>query len=90
MKVQSNRFTIDNLDARTAYTLYYLAVDNFDRTSQVYTASIPAKTEQPDKSEITITSVGSTHRFEQLWRRASLVRPDPQRRPAGGADHKQL
>lgn len=57
MKVQSNQFTIDNLDARTAYTLYYLAVDNFDRTSQVYTASIPAKTEQPDKSEITITSV---------------------------------
>ena len=57
MKVQSNRFTIDNLDARTAYTLYYLAVDNFDRTSQVYTASIPAKTEQPEKSEITITSV---------------------------------
>ena len=57
MKVQSNRFTIDNLDARTAYTLYYLAVDNFDRTSQIYTASIPAKTEQPDKSEITITSV---------------------------------
>lgn len=57
MKMQSNRFTIDNLDARTAYTLYYLAVDNFDRTSQVYTASIPAKTEQPDKSEITITSV---------------------------------
>ena len=34
MKVQSNRFTIDNLDARTAYTLYYLAVDNFDRTSR--------------------------------------------------------
>lgn len=57
MKVQSNRFTIDNLDARTAYTLYYLAVDNFDRTSQIYTASIPAKTEQPEKSEITITSV---------------------------------
>lgn len=57
MKVQSNRFTIDNLDARTAYILYYLAVDNFDRTSQVYTASIPAKTEQPEKSEITITSV---------------------------------
>ena len=57
MKVQSNQFTIDNLDARTAYTLYYLAVDNFDRTSQIYTASIPAKTEQPDKSEITITSV---------------------------------
>lgn len=57
MKVQSNQFTIDNLDARTAYTLYYLAVDNFDRTSQVYTASIPAKTEQPEKSEITITSV---------------------------------
>lgn len=57
MKVQSNQFTIDNLDARTAYTLYYLAVDNFDRTSQIYTASIPAKTEQPEKSEITITSV---------------------------------
>lgn len=57
MKVQSNQFTIDNLDASTAYTLYYLAVDNFDRTSQVYTASIPAKTEQPEKSEITITSV---------------------------------
>ena len=57
MKVQSNRFTIDELDARTAYTLYYLAVDNFDRTSQIYTASIPAKTEQPEKSEITITSV---------------------------------
>ena len=57
MKVQSNQFTIDNLDASTAYTLYYLAVDNFDRTSQIYTASIPAKTEQPDKSEITITSV---------------------------------
>lgn len=57
MMVQSNRFTIDNLDARTAYTLYYLAVDNFDRTSQIYTASIPAKTEQPEKSEITITSV---------------------------------
>ena len=57
MKVQSNQFTIDNLDARTAYILYYLAVDNFDRTSQVYTASIPAKTEQPEKSEITITSV---------------------------------
>ena len=87
MQVQSNRFTIDHLDARTAYTLYYLAVDNFDRTSQIYTASIPAKTEQPEKSEITITS---THRFEQLRRRTSLVRPDPQRRPAGGADHKQL
>lgn len=57
MQVQSNRFTIDHLDARTAYTLYYLAVDNFDRTSQIYTASIPAKTEQPEKSEITITSV---------------------------------
>ena len=57
MKVQSNRFTIDELDARTAYTLYYLAVDNFDRTSQIYTASIPAKTEQPEKSEITITRV---------------------------------
>ena len=57
MKVQSNQFTIENLDAGTAYTLYYLAVDNFDRTSQVYTASIPAKTEQPEKSEITITSV---------------------------------
>lgn len=57
MKVQSNQFTIDNLDASTAYTLYYLAVDNFDRTSQIYTTSIPAKTEQPDKSEITITSV---------------------------------
>lgn len=57
MKVQSNRFTIDELDAGTAYTLYYLAVDNFDRTSQIYTASIPAKTEQPEKSEITITSV---------------------------------
>ena len=57
MKVQSNRFTIDNLDARTAYTLYYLAVDNFDRTSQVYTASIPAKTEQPEKSEITIVDM---------------------------------
>ena len=57
MKVQSNQFTIDNLDASTAYTLYYLAVDNFDRTSQIYTASIPAKTEQPEKSEITITSV---------------------------------
>lgn len=57
MKVQSNQFTIDKLDASTAYTLYYLAVDNFDRTSQVYTASIPAKTEQPEKSEITITSV---------------------------------
>ena len=26
MQVQSNRFTIDHLDARTAYTLYYLAV----------------------------------------------------------------
>ena len=57
MKVQSNRFTIDNLDARTAYTLYYLAVDNFDRTSQIYTASIPAKTEQPEKSEITIVDM---------------------------------
>lgn len=57
MKVQSNRFTIDELDARTAYTLYYLAVDNFDRTSQVYTASIPAKTEQPEKSEITIVDM---------------------------------
>ena len=57
MKVQSNHFTIDNLDARTAYTLYYLAVDNFDRTSQIYTASIPAKTEQPDKSEITIVDM---------------------------------
>lgn len=57
MKVQSNQFTIDNLDARTAYTLYYLAVDNFDRTSQIYTASIPAKTEQPDKSEITIVDM---------------------------------
>lgn len=57
MKVQSNRFTIDNLDAGTAYTLYYLAVDNFDRTSQVYTASIPAKTEQPEKSEITIVDM---------------------------------
>lgn len=57
MKVQSNRFTIDELDARTAYTLYYLAVDNFDRTSQIYTASIPAKTEQPEKSEITIVDM---------------------------------
>lgn len=57
MKVQSNRFTIDNLDAGTAYTLYYLAVDNFDRTSQIYTASIPAKTEQPEKSEITIVDM---------------------------------
>ena len=57
MKVQSNQFTIDNLDARTAYTLYYLAVDNFDRTSQIYTASIPAKTEQPEKSEITIVDM---------------------------------
>lgn len=57
MKVQSNRFTIDNLDARTAYTLYYLAVDNFDRTSQIYTTSIPAKTEQPEKSEITIVDM---------------------------------
>lgn len=57
MKVQSNQFTIDNLDASTAYTLYYLAVDNFDRTSQIYTASIPAKTEQPDKSEITIVDM---------------------------------
>lgn len=57
MKVQSNRFTIDELDAGTAYTLYYLAVDNFDRTSQIYTASIPAKTEQPEKSEITIVDM---------------------------------
>ena len=57
MKVQSNQFTIDNLDARTAYILYYLAVDNFDRTSQIYTASIPAKTEQPEKSEITIVDM---------------------------------
>lgn len=57
MKVQSNQFTIDNLDASTAYTLYYLAVDNFDRTSQIYTASIPAKTEQPEKSEITIVDM---------------------------------
>lgn len=57
MQVQSNRFTIDHLDARTAYTLYYLAVDNFDRTSQIYTASIPAKTEQPEKSEITIVDM---------------------------------
>lgn len=57
MKVQSNQFTIDHLDARTAYILYYLAVDNFDRTSQVYTASIPAKTEQPEKSEITIVDM---------------------------------
>ena len=57
MKVQSNRFTIDELDASTAYTLYYLAVDNFDRTSQIYTASIPAKTEQPEKSEITIVDM---------------------------------
>lgn len=57
MKVQSNQFTIDNLNASTAYTLYYLAVDNFDRTSQVYTASIPAKTEQPEKSEITIVDM---------------------------------
>ena len=57
MKVQSNRFTIDELDAGTVYTLYYLAVDNFDRTSQIYTASIPAKTEQPEKSEITIVDM---------------------------------
>ena len=57
MKVQSNRFTIDEQDACTAYTLYYLAVDNFDRTSQIYTASIPAKTEQPEKSEITIVDM---------------------------------
>ena len=57
MKVQSNQFTIDELDAGTAYTLYYLAVDNFDRTSQIYTASIPAKTEQPEKSEITIVDM---------------------------------
>lgn len=57
MKVQSNQFTIDELDAGTAYTLYYLAVDNFDRTSQVYTVSIPAKTEQPEKSEITIVDM---------------------------------
>lgn len=57
MKVQSNQFTIDELDAGTVYTLYYLAVDNFDRTSQVYTVSIPAKTEQPEKSEITIVDM---------------------------------
>ena len=29
MKVQSNRFTIDELDAGTAYTLYYLFFFNY-------------------------------------------------------------
>ncbi len=58
MKRETNMITVEGLTENTAYTVFFVAEDEFGRTTPVKYADISASpADKPQQSEVTITSV---------------------------------